>query len=77
MTGVARYFISGFFVTSALTYMSQNGITVGDVFDKLTGKFDENARVPVSKVESVKTAGEQTASVNAYLSAAKTEFING
>lgn len=30
-------------VTSGLTYMSQKGITVGDVFDKLTGDFDEYA----------------------------------
>jgi len=27
-------------VTSGLTYMSQNGLSVGDVFDKLTGNFD-------------------------------------
>jgi hypothetical protein len=27
-------------VTSALTYMSQNGITVGDIFNKITGQFD-------------------------------------
>jgi len=30
-------------VTSGLTYMSQKGITVGDVFAKLTGDFDEYA----------------------------------
>ena len=30
-------------VASALTYMSQNGITVGDVFNKLTGNFDAYA----------------------------------
>ena len=28
-------------VTTGLTYMSQQGLTVGDVFDKLTGKFDK------------------------------------
>lgn len=27
-------------LTTGLTYMSQNGITVGDVFNKLTGNFD-------------------------------------
>lgn len=30
-------------VTSGLTYMSQKGITVADVFDKLSGNFDEYA----------------------------------
>lgn len=30
-------------VTSALTYMSQNGLSVGDVFNKLTGDFNEYA----------------------------------
>jgi hypothetical protein len=37
-----------------------------------------SARVPVSKVESAKQQPEQTASVGAYVSAAKNiEFING
>ena len=59
-------------VTTGLTYMSQSGITVGDVFDKLTGKFDENAQ-SMSKMneEAVKSSSEQITSFKALLSTAR------
>jgi hypothetical protein len=72
ITGVGGILLAVSLVTSALTYMSQNGITVGDVFNKITGQFDAFASA-VSKVgeESAKAAAEQTASVGAYAAAAK------
>jgi hypothetical protein len=59
-------------VTTGLTYMSQQGLTVGDVFDKLTGKFDENAQ-SMSKMneEAVKSSSEQITSFKALLSTAR------
>lgn len=59
-------------VTTGLTYMAQNGITVGDVFDKLTGTFDENAKA-LSEInkEAAKTAGEEIANIKAYVSVAQ------
>ena len=59
-------------VTTGLTYMSQSGLTVGDVFDKLTGKFDENAQ-SMSKMneEAVKSSSEQITSFKALLSTAR------
>lgn len=59
-------------VTTGLTYMSQSGLTVGDVFDKLTGKFDENAQ-SMSKMneEAVKSSSEQITSFKAILSTAR------
>lgn len=59
-------------VTTALTVMSQKGITVGDVFNKLTGNFDEFKKglQDINK-EAVKSGNEQAASVGAYVSAAK------
>lgn len=59
-------------VTTALTVMSQKGITVGDVFNKLTGNFDEfkSALQDVNK-EAAKNSAEQVQSVKSYVSAAK------
>jgi hypothetical protein len=64
-------------VTTALTIMSQNGITVGDVFDKLTGQFDETAN-SIKKIgqEATKTAGEEISSINSYLSVAKNRELS-
>lgn len=59
-------------VTTALTVMSQKGITVGDVFDKLTGNFDEFKKgLQEINKEAVKSGSEQAASVGAFVSAAK------
>lgn len=72
MLGTGGILLAVSLVTSALTYMSQNGITVGDVFKKLTGQFDEFANA-LSKAgeEAAKNASEQISSANAYVSAAK------
>lgn len=59
-------------VTSGLTYMSQNGLTVGDVFNKLTGDFDETKKAMQDlSVETIKNAQAQISTVGAYVSAAK------
>jgi uncharacterized LabA/DUF88 family protein len=75
--GVGGILLAVSLVTSALTYMSQNGITVGDVFDKLTGNFDETAKA-LTKIgqEAAKTAGEEIATVKAYLSVAKNRELS-
>ncbi len=59
-------------VTTGLTYMSQQGLTVGDVFDKLTGKFDENAKA-LSKMaaEAIKNSGEEISGFKALVTAAQ------
>lgn len=58
-------------VTSGLTYMSQNGLTVKDVFDKLTGTFDENARaMSALNAEVAKNASGEISSMKAFVSAA-------
>lgn len=58
-------------VTTGLTYMSQNGLTVKDVFDKLTGTFDETARAmsDIGK-EAAKSTGEEVSNMKAYVSVA-------
>lgn len=77
MMGTGGILLAVSLVTSGLTYMSQNGITVGDVFDKLTGKFDETAQA-MKKIgqEATKTAGEEISSINSYLSVAKNRELS-
>lgn len=59
-------------VTSGLTYMSQKGLTVGDVFNKISGDFDEARRsMQDLNVEAAKNAQAQISSVGAYVAAAK------
>lgn len=59
-------------VTTAFTYMSQNGLSVQDVVDKMTGSFD-SARKAMQDMgaEASKSAQSQISSVGAYASAAK------
>lgn len=59
-------------VTTGLTYMAQNGLTVGDVFNKLTGNFDAAKRsMQEMNIEAVKNSQAQISSVSAYVAAAK------
>ena len=69
-------------VTSALTYMSQKGITISDVFNKLTGNFDEYAAA-LKKVndeaysdESVVSAVANVESLRNEIQLAKDGFID-
>jgi hypothetical protein len=58
VTGVGGILLAVSLVTSALTYMSQNGITVSDVFNKLTGTFSEyGAALKKVNEESYKDQG--------------------
>lgn len=59
-------------VTTGLTIMAQKGLTIGDVFNKLSGTFDQ-ARKDMQDLnaEVAKTAQAQISSVGAYVAAAK------
>ena len=64
-------------VTTGLTYMSQSGLTVGDVFDKLTGKFDANAKALKDiYVEAAKTSGEEISSLKSLVSVAQDDTLS-
>jgi len=71
MLGSGGILLAVSLVTTGLTYMAQKGLSVGDVFDILTGKFDENAKAltEINK-EAAKTAGEEIASIKGLVSAA-------
>ncbi len=64
-------------VTTALTVMSQKGITIGDVFRKLTGDFDEfGAEMKKVSQEAAKSTAEEIFNVKALVSAASDETLS-
>jgi len=71
MLGSGGILLAVSLVTTGLTYMAQNGITVEDVFNKLNGTFDENAHAlaEINK-EAAKTAGEEVAGIKGLAAAA-------
>lgn len=71
MMGTGGILLAISLVTTGLTYMSQNGLTVKDVFDKMTGAFDENAKAmsDIGK-EAAKSTGEEVSNMKAYVSVA-------
>lgn len=72
MLGSGGILLAVSLVTSGLTYMAQSGLTVNDVFQKITGTFDESARA-MQKIneESIKGSAQQIAQMNAYVSVAQ------
>ncbi|CAH56667.1 hypothetical protein PHG11b_40 [Flavobacterium phage 11b] len=77
MLGTGGILLAVSLVTSALTYMSQNGITVGDVFDKLTGNFNEfgNAMKKAAE-ESTKSAIEEVGALQGLIAVAQSDTVS-
>lgn len=72
MLGSGGILLAVSLVTTGLTEMAKRGLSVGDVFDMLTGNFDENAKAlsDLNK-EVAKTAGEEIATIKGLVSAAQ------
>lgn len=72
LTGVGGILLAVSLVTTALTFMSQQGLTVGDVFNKITGRFDETKKAlsDINK-EVAKSAGSEIAGLKALTEVAK------
>jgi hypothetical protein len=59
-------------LTTGLTLLSQSGLTVQDVIDKLTGSFDEyGATLKKISIDSAKNSGQEIAGLNALISVAQ------
>ena len=72
MLGTGGILLAVSLVTTGLTYMSQQGLTVSDVFKKMSGTFDANRKAMQDlSVETAKNAQAQISSIGAYVSAAK------
>lgn len=77
MLGSGGILLAVSLVTTGLTYMSQQGLTVGDVFDKLSGSFDETANtLKKASEESNKSAQEEIATLKALIFTAKNESLS-
>jgi len=59
-------------LTTGFTYLAQSGLSVGDVIDKLTGKFDAY-RDTINKIsiDAAKNSGSEIASMKALVSVAQ------
>jgi len=63
-------------LTTGLTLLAQSGLTVGDVIDKITGKFDAFGQaVKKSKEEGFKSAGKEIQSLNELVAVAQNDNI--
>jgi hypothetical protein len=61
-------------LTTGLTLLSQSGLTVGDVIDKITGNFDEfGATIKKISIDAAKSSGQEIAGLNALVSVAQDE----
>jgi hypothetical protein len=64
-------------LTTGLTYLSQSGLSVGDLIDKLTGNFNEfGESVKKASEEGAKSAGVEIAQLKALVSVAKNENLS-
>lgn len=71
MLGSGGILLAVSLVTTGLTYMAQNGLTVGDVFNKLTGNFDESTKAMQElNAEAIKGSQAQISTMNAYVATA-------
>jgi hypothetical protein len=59
-------------LTTGLTLLAQSGLTVGDIIDKITGRFDAfGATVNKIAVDAAKNSGQEIAGLNALISVAQ------
>lgn len=64
-------------LTTGLTYLSQSGLSVGDLIDKLTGNFNQfGESVKKASEEGAKSAGVEIAQLKALVSVAENENLS-
>ena len=62
-------------LTTGLTLLSQSGLSVGDIIDKVTGKFNEFGQsVTKIAVDSAKNSGQEIAGIKALVSVAQNDL---
>jgi hypothetical protein len=64
-------------LTTGLTYLAQSGLSMGDVLDMVTGKFDSQKKaLNELNIEAAKTAGTEIASMKALVSVSQDETLS-
>lgn len=75
LSGVGGILLGVSLLTTGLTLLSQSGLTVSDVLDKLTGQYDAfSEKVNKTRIEAAKNSGEEIANVNALVGVAQNEL---
>jgi len=74
LSGVGGILLGVSLLTTGLTLLSQSGLTVGDVLDMLTGKYDKlGAEMAKASQEAAKQSGSEIANMKALVSVAQDE----
>jgi hypothetical protein len=77
MMGTGGILLAVSLVTTALTIMSQNGITVSDIFDKLTGNFNEfGGALKKASEEATKSAIEEMGALEGLAAVAQSDTVS-
>jgi hypothetical protein len=77
MLGTGGILLAVSLVTTALTIMSQNGLTIGDVFDKLTGNFNEfGSSLKKASEEATKSAIEEMGALKGLAAVAQSDTVS-
>jgi predicted PurR-regulated permease PerM len=77
LSGVGGVLLGVSLLTTGLTLLSQSGLTVSDVLDKLTGQYDEfKESINKIRVETAKQSGEEIANMKALVSVAQDETLS-
>ena len=77
LMGVGGILLAVSLVTTGLTIMSQKGITVGDIFDKLTGDFNEfGSAMKKAAEESTKGAIEEMGALQGLAAVAQSDTVS-
>ena len=74
LSGVGGVLLGVSLLTTGLTLLSQSGLTVSDVLDMLTGKYDKlGAEMAKASQEAAKQSGSEIANMKALVSVAQDE----
>jgi hypothetical protein len=75
LAGIGGVMLGVSLLVTGLTVMAQKGITVGDVIDKLTGKYDAfKESMNKLAVDQAKNSGQEIANMNALVSVAQNDL---
>jgi hypothetical protein len=75
LAGIGGVMLGISLLVTGLTVMAQKGITVGDVIDKLTGKYDAfKDSMNKLAIDQAKNSGQEIANMNALVSVAQNDL---
>ena len=77
LSGVGGILLGVSLLTTGLTLLSQSGLTVSDVLDKLTGKYDEFGQtIKKASEEGAKAAGSEVSALQSLVAVAQNDALS-